>query len=189
MARVLKHKPMLITLLSASICQLFAILADQYVLHLDFKVERLEHEITRTENTHEDLQNTLEVLRYAYEFSEDVSFNSFFDKRRSYNEVVSQSDLIGGEPLDFMFSEVTEIYEIHSIELSSTPAEEQNLMEIAEPLFQKIEATNARQRNNITTKIEVENERHIFILFAVIAQILSLFSLLGYFLYELKDNQ
>ena len=149
MTRIIRHKKMLIALICASICQLFAIMADQYVLNLDFKIERSEHKITATENLQLDLENTVEILRYAHRSSEDMRMRPFFDQQRGYNIIPSTTDEAISNSLNFMMSEVMAIYEIHSIKTQADIMKTKNLISFAKPLFEKIDETSKAQITNI----------------------------------------
>lgn len=188
MTRIIRHKKMLIALICASICQLFAIMADQYVLNLDFKIEQSEHRITATENLQLDLENTVKILRYAHRSSEDMRMRPFFDQQRGFNIIPSTTDDAISNSLDFMMSEVMKIYEIHSIKTQADMTKTKSLISFAQPLFKKIDETSKAQINNIRLHGYLENQRHLFILLAVIAQITGILSLLGYFIFELINR-
>ena len=189
MTRTLKHQPMMIALICASFFQFLAIIADQYVLNLDYKIEKLKHKITITENFQYDLQNTLKVLRYAHRFSEDMSMYAFFNRAKNNNLTSEESSSNTNKSLYFTISEIEQIYEIYSIENISSSKDKQELLSVAKPLLDKIKNTETVQSADKKTHKNTENKRHLFILLAVIAQILGLFSLLGFFLFATKDEE
>ena len=79
MTRVLKNRPMLIALILASLSQFLAITGDQYVLNLDFRIERLAHSIEFNKSLQSDLQNTVKVLRRAARYRDESWLSSYFD--------------------------------------------------------------------------------------------------------------
>ena len=190
MTRTLKQKPILITLVCASIAQLFAIIADQYVLNLDFKIEKLEHSMVINENLQSDLRNTLGVLKFAKRYTYNIQQSAYYDQFREYGTAEQTSNYIINNSLKFMISEIQEIYKIHSVKFDDTLKESKNYQDIntfSEPLFLKMDESSALQKQSNKIRNSLKNQRHLFILLAVVAQILSLLLLLGYFIFELKE--
>ena len=188
MSKVEHHKPMLTALIFASVFQFCAIVADQYVLNLDFTIEKMKHSISSNENLQRDLENTVEVMRFAYRYDEDMSMKPFFDKRRNYNKFTSIKDPSTIKNLDFMKSEISKIYEIYGIDIKENLNDSEHLLEFAQPLFEKIDTTAQNQFKMAVSLAKFEDRRHLTILMAVIAQIAGLVSLLGYFIFELNSR-
>lgn len=188
MTGTVKHKPMMITLICASVFQLISIIADQYVLYIDFQVEKLKHEISIDESFEYDLQNTMNILRFAYRSSDDMRLNEFFSNDINFTNSSEKAVPYRDISLNFMISEIKKIYDIHSVQYTKSEEGEYDLITLAKPLYEKISDTKIilGKKNELLNNFD--DERHRFILFAVVAQILGLSSLLGFFLFALKEN-
>ena len=193
MTRVLKNRPMLIALILASLSQFLAITGDQYILNLDFRIERLAHSIEFNKSLQSDLQNTVKVLRRAARYRDESWLSSYFDDEQGLKNP-SQSSIVEIEKnLEFMTEEVRKIYKVYSMPVANESIDESSNREdvadiysFAEPLYEKINQTRVTQNKQLNEMQSIEDARHLVLILAVIAQMLSLLSLLWFFLIELR---
>ena len=193
MTRILKNRPMFFALLLASMSQFFAIVGDQYVLNLDFRVERLENRIEFNKSLQSDLQNTVKVLRRAARYRDHSWLDGYFNNGRGLQAISDNATVEIEKNLRFMTEEVEKLYRIYSISVvnrSSDETEKQkdvaDIYSFAKPLYNQIYQTEALQNIQKQELEIIENRRHLVIILAVIAQMLSLLSLLWFFLIELR---
>jgi len=93
-----------------------------------------------------------------------------------------------------MTEEVRKIYKVYSIPAVNESIDESSNLEdvadiysFAEPLYEKINQTRVTQNKQLNEMQSIEDTRHLVLILAVIAQMLSLLSLLWFFLIELKS--
>jgi len=194
MTRVLKNRPMLIALILASLSQFLAITGDQYILNLDFRIERLAHSIEFNKSLQSDLQNTVKVLRRAARYRDESWLSSYFDDEQGLKNPSQNSIVALEKNLEFMTEEVRKIYKVYSIPAVNESIDESSNLEdvadiysFAEPLYEKINQTGVTQNKQLNEMQSIEDTRHLVLILAVIAQMLSLLSLLWFFLIELKN--
>lgn len=194
MTRVLKNRPMLIALILASLSQFLAITGDQYILNLDFRIERLAHSIEFNKSLQSDLQNTVKVLRRAARYRDESWLSSYFDDEQGLKNPSQNSIVALEKNLEFMTEEVRKIYKVYSIPAVNESIDESSNLEdvadiysFAEPLYEKINQTRVTQNKQLNEMQSIEDTRHLVLILAVIAQMLSLLSLLWFFLIELKN--
>jgi len=194
MTRVLKNQPMLIALILASLSQFIAITGDQYVLNLDFRIEHLAHSIEFNKSLQSDLQNTVKVLRRAARYRDESWLSSYFDDEQGLKNPSKNSIVALEKNLEFMTEEVRKIYKVYSIPAVNESIDESSNLEdvadiysFAEPLYEKINQTRVTQNKQLNEMQSIEDTRHLVLILAVIAQMLSLLSLLWFFLIELKS--
>ena len=193
MTRVLKNRPMLIALILASLSQFLAITGDQYILNLDFRIERLAHNIEFNKSLQSDLQNTVKVLRRAARYRDESWLSSYFDDEQGLKNPSQNSIVALEKNLEFMTEEVRKIYKVYSIPAVNESIDESSNLEdvadiysFAEPLYEKINQTRVTQNKQLNEMQSIEDTRHLVLILAVIAQMLSLLSLLWFFLIELR---
>jgi len=193
MTRVLKNRPMLIALILASLSQFLAITGDQYILNLDFRIERLAHSIEFNKSLQSDLQNTVKVLRRAARYRDESWLSSYFDDEQGLKNPSQNSIVALEKNLEFMTEEVRKIYKVYSIPAVNESIDESSNLEdvadiysFAEPLYEKINQTRVTQNKQLNEMQSIEDTRHLVLILAVIAQMLSLLSLLWFFLIELR---
>jgi len=185
---------MLIALILASLSQFLAITGDQYILNLDFRIERLAHSIEFNKSLQSDLQNTVKVLRRAARYRDESWLSSYFDDEQGLKNPSQNSIVALEKNLEFMTEEVRKIYKVYSIPAVNESIDESSNLEdvadiysFAEPLYEKINQTRVTQNKQLNEMQSIEDTRHLVLILAVIAQMLSLLSLLWFFLIELKS--
>ena len=119
--------------------------------------------------------------------------DSYFNNRRGLQAISDNATVEIETNLRFMTEEVEKIYRIYSISVvngSSDETEKQkdvaDIYSFAKPLYDQIYQTEALQNTQKQELEIIQNRRHLVIILAVIAQMLSLLSLLWFFLIELR---
>jgi hypothetical protein len=194
MARSSVKTRMALALLLTSIAQLAAIFADQYVINIDFKIQRQQQALTEVSSVRNDYKNAHKILFTLFRQKEGMELDSFIlSNDKSVKEVFSTNTRY----FEFAFEELALMINAHqsgnvdnallaNIQSSANLDINQNIFNMIDELENKLNLLYQRASSLNLQISEAQNIRHLVILLAVIFQITSLLSLLLYFIFEMR---
>ena len=185
---------MALALLFTSLAQLAAICADQYVLNLDFKIQRQQQELTEISSVRSDYKNAHKILFTLFRHKEGMEFDSFIlSNEKSVRENFTDNTII----FKFALDELALMINAHqsgnvehtllaNIQHSANTNINQQIFNMIDELESKLNLLYQRASSLNLEISQSQNFRHLLILLAVIFQITSLLSLLFYFIFEMR---
>ena len=187
---------MALALLFTSLAQLAAICADQYVLNLDFKIQRQQQELAEVSSVRSDYKNAHKILFTLFRHKEGMELDSFIlSNEKSVRENFTDNTII----FKFALDELALMINAHqsgnvehtllaNIQHSANTNINQQIFNMIDELESKLSLLYQRASSLNLEISQSQNFRHLLILLAVIFQITSLLSLLFYFIFEMDDD-
>lgn len=184
---------MAIALLLTSIAQLAAICADQYVLNIDFKMQRQQQELIEVSSVRNDYNNAHNILFTLFRHREGAELDNFMiSNKQSAKEALSSNASF----LEFALEELALMINAHqsgnvsptllaNVQNSVDQDLNQQIINMISELEKKLDHLYQKSSSLKLQISESQNLRHLVVLLAVVFQIISLLSLLFYFIFEM----